>query len=263
MSFSSGEVSGEIPLPRYHQVQLALRQRILDGVYDGLMPMPGERELAAEFVVGRVTVRAALAALEKQGLVARRQGKGTFPLVPVSRQGRQELRDGLLKNLVSMGLRTRVTVLELATQRAGEDVAKQLRLEVGAMIIKAVRVRSFKGEPIMYTEVYVPAVLGVVLTRKDLMNKPMLVLLEESGQRVDSAEQTLTARSAEPRVALALKVPLGAALLSVSRVACDHAGKPVQYLLGHYRPDHYEYRMQLSRVGERAGIWVESRAAGQ
>ena len=38
-------ISGEIPFPRYHQVQLALRQRILDDVYESLIPMPGEREL--------------------------------------------------------------------------------------------------------------------------------------------------------------------------------------------------------------------------
>lgn len=250
-------ISGEIPFPRYHQVQLTLRQRILDDVYESLIPMPGERELAAEFAVGRVTVRAALAALEKQGLVARRQGKDTFPQA-ASRKGGQELQGGVLENLVSMGLRTKVTVLALVKCPASEAVAHQLRLKAGDAVVKVIRVRSFKGVPIVFTEAYVPADLGSNLTRKALLTKPMLVLLEDAGLRVHRAEQTLTARAADTVMVRALEVPLGIALLSVQRVATERSGRPVQYLIGHYRPDRYEYRMTLSRSGEETRIWVDS-----
>src|SRR5450830_623045 len=89
-------------------------------------------------------------------------------------------------------------------------------------------------------------------------SKPMLVLLEDAGLRVHRAEQTLTARAADTFIARALEVPIGAALLSVQRVATERSGRPVQYLIGHYRPDHYEYRMALSRTGEETRVWVDS-----
>jgi GntR family transcriptional regulator len=37
------------------------------------------------------------------------------------------------------------------------------------------------------------------------------------------------------------------------------SGRPVQLLQGLYRPDRYEYRMELSRVGEdRARLWIDN-----
>jgi GntR family transcriptional regulator len=46
-------------------------------------------------------------------------------------------------------------------------------------------------------------------------------------------------------------VAVGSALLAVRRlIHDDQEGRPVQWLHGLYRPDRYEYEMQLSRVGE-------------
>jgi GntR family transcriptional regulator len=42
---------------------------------------------------------------------------------------------------------------------------------------------------------------------------------------------------------------VGAALLSVTRLVHDADGRPVQLLQGLYRPDRYEYEMELSQVG--------------
>ena len=60
-------------------------------------------------------------------------------------------------------------------------------------------------------------------------------------------------------VAPLLDVPVGGALLAVRRVVKDSQGRPVQFLLGQYRPDRYEYRMELSPAGgDSANVWVES-----
>jgi GntR family transcriptional regulator len=51
---------------------------------------------------------------------------------------------------------------------------------------------------------------------------------------------------------------VGSALLAVRRLVYDDQEKPVQWLQGLYRPDRYEYQMQLSRVGSiDAQIWVD------
>ena len=51
-------------LPRFQQVRLILRERIRGGHYATGLPLPGERQLAEEFGVARVTVRSALARLQ-------------------------------------------------------------------------------------------------------------------------------------------------------------------------------------------------------
>lgn len=243
---------------RYHQVRLALRQRIRDGIYTGAFPMPGERELADEFGVGRVTVRSALARLAEEGLVVRLRGKGTLPVQRPEQPLPLKVRGGLLEDLLAMGHRTRARVLEHRLCPAPGYVAQALGLEPGARVLKVVRVRSFKGHPISLTEVYVPSQFVRDLTRRALSDAPMVAVLERHGVRVVSAEQTMGAAVAEPVVAARLGVPEGVALLKVVRTALDQEGRPVQFLVGLFHPDRYEYRMRLSRVGGETKVWVES-----
>lgn len=57
---------------------------------------------------------------------------------------------------------------------------------------------------------------------------------------------------------------VGSALLAVRRLVFDTRDRPVQYLHGLYRPDRYEYQMQLSRVGDiDAKVWVSREASAQ
>ena len=84
----------------------------------------------------------------------------------------------------------------------------------------------------------------------------MLVLLEEDGVMITSADQTLSAQLADHSVAPLLGVEIGAPLLAVHRIVYGPEEAPVQLLRGLYRPDRYEYQMHLSRVGDVARIWV-------
>ena len=91
--------------------------------------------------------------------------------------------------------------------------------------------------------------LASSFSRSDLTLKPILRLLEESGIELGRARQTVSARQADALVAAELEVPVGTALLSVHRVVYDTQNRPVQWLNGLYRPDRYEYQMEVSQVG--------------
>ncbi|MFN8898141.1 MAG: GntR family transcriptional regulator, partial [Pseudomonadota bacterium] len=56
-----------LPLPKYHQVYLLLREQLAEGRYAGALP--GELALAGQFGVARVTVRRALERLAAEGWV--------------------------------------------------------------------------------------------------------------------------------------------------------------------------------------------------
>ena len=69
---------------------------------------------------------------------------------------------------------------------------------------------------------------------------------------------------ADAQVATELAVPVGSALLAVRRLIYDTQDRPVQWLHGLYRPDRYEYEMQLSRVGSiDAKVWVSKDISAQ
>ena len=252
----------QMPLPKYHQIYLVLREQLDEGRFaDGV---PGELALMEQFGVARVTVRRALERLSAEGLISRNPGRRTRPVQPVAANepranestGRANLH-GLLENLVTMGLHTSVKVIDVATVSASSQVAEALQLQMGDPVQKAVRVRSTREGPLSHITTYVPGDVGRTFGRRELAKKPILVLLEEAGVKVGRAHQTISARLADNVLAEHLEVSVGSALLAVRRLVYDQDERPVQWLHGFYRPDRYAYEMQLSRVGSiDAKVWV-------
>lgn len=262
-------MSALMPMPKYHQIYLVLREQLHEGRFD--QGLPGELALMQQFGVARVTVRRALAQLAGEGLISREPGRGTRPLRrrertddPAGSRHQRARLSGLLENLVSMGLRTTVRVLAVDTVAASPAVAQALQLPDDARVQKAVRVRSTREGPLSHITTYVPADIARHFGRQQLAKKPILVLLEESGVKVGRAHQTISAKLADAEVARHLDVAVGSALLAVRRLIYDEQERPVQWLHGLYRPDRYEYEMQLSRVGSiDAKVWVSKDLSAQ
>lgn len=72
-------------IPAYRQIALALQQRIDEGEWGAGGQLPTEPQLTAEFGVNRLTVRQAVADLERAGSVVVRHGKGVFVAPPFTR----------------------------------------------------------------------------------------------------------------------------------------------------------------------------------
>ena len=249
--------SSHLPLPKYHRVYLVLREQLSDGRFVG--GVPGELALVKQFGVARITVRRALAQLAAEGLILREAGRVTRPIDSSAKTAAHQRAHltGLLENLVSMGLTTSVKLLVVRGISASEAVANALQIKPGDEVQKAVRVRSTKEGALSHITTYVPQALAQSFGRRELAKKPILVLLEESGVKVGRAHQTISARLADASVAEHLDVSVGTALLAVRRLIYDDADKPIQWLHGLYRPDRYEYQMELSRVGSiDAKVWV-------
>lgn len=252
----AGRIDSRLPTPLYHQIYVLLREQILGGVYAGNDLVPTEQELTRRFRVSRITAKRALNELAAEGLVVRRRGKGTTVASRVSVPALNANISGLLENLLMMGLKTKVKIIDFAYVPASEDVARALALDPGAEVQRAVRVRSLDGAPLSFTTSYVPAALGRTFGRRDLATKPLLELLERAGVLIGSADQSIGAVLADSMVAPRLAVRVGSPLLSVTRTVFDQHARPVEYIAILYRPDRYQYRMKLARVqGPATKLW--------
>ncbi len=257
-----------VPVSLYHQVYSVLRQQLLEGRYPADAPIPGEVQLAETFGVSRVTMRHALSRLVQDGLIVRHRGRGTFPDVRLNERhaigahGHDLAHgSGLLGQLVSSVDGTTITVIDADSVAAPADVARLLEIAPGAPVQKVLRTRGTAGEPLSLMTTFVPEAVVRPFTRAQLARRPMLQLLEDAGVEIASARQSLSASLADVRTAQLLSLPVGAALLAVTRVVRDADGRAVQLLRGLYRPDRYEYRMDLSRegaqdAGQSTRIWV-------
>ncbi len=248
--------SRPLPFAKYHQVYLVLREQLAEGRFaDGL---PAEVELVRQFGVGRVTVRRALEQLVRDGLIVRQAGRGTRPVAPpaggspgapTSATFPLARLSGLLESIVEVSRGTTVQVLDWRAVPASIPVAQALQLAPGERVRRGVRLRSTAIGPVSLITTHVPEPLARGVGRRDLEQHPMLQLLQRGGTVLGRARQTVTARAADTDVAASLQVPVGAALLSVTRLVHDADGRQVQLLQGLYRPDRYEYEMELSQVG--------------
>lgn len=238
------------PMPRYHQVYLILRQKILEGVWPAGSPMPSEHELALAHDVSRITVRNALGRLQGEGLISRRRGSGTF-VEPLKLTQRRENLKGLLENLLAMGLRTEVRLLSFAYIPAPPDVAQQLEIRTGAIVQKSVRVRLSDGTPFSHLTAWVPEDIGRHYRPEDLAERPLLALLHEVGFPPADAEQIISCKLADNVITGLLNVEPASALLWVRRQVRSEK-RPIEYIEALYRPDLYEYKIDLVRQGD---VW--------
>ncbi len=126
-------------MDRYEHTLSAIRQLLDDGPLAGDGRLPTERELSEKLSVGRRTLRRALGALEQQGLIVRRQGRGTFAVgytgqgasaAPAHTRRADALAFGDIANpieLIEMRLALEPTMCRLAALRSSRRDVERLR----------------------------------------------------------------------------------------------------------------------------------------
>lgn len=110
------------PVPLYTQVREVLRERILDGTYAPHAQLPSESEMVALFKVSRITVRQALSDLQRENLIFKIPGKGTFVAKPKAFQHLGQL-EGFAEAMVRMGYEIRNQVTSHKTVPASSRCA--------------------------------------------------------------------------------------------------------------------------------------------
>src|SRR5471030_743866 len=127
-------------IPLHTQLRDVLRARILDGEYAQDTQMPSESELGSMFKVSRITVRQALGDLQKEGLIFKIHGKGTFVAKPKAFQNVSTLQ-GLAESMTQMGYEVINRLHSVKHLPASSRVAERLQLEEGAPVTEIKRVR--------------------------------------------------------------------------------------------------------------------------
>ncbi len=243
----------ESRLPLYHQVETRLREDIQAGRLRVGEAIPPERELIAQFGVSRITIRQALANLAAEGLLIRRQGRGTFVAGTRDRAFTESLANltGHLEELQLRGLDPEVKILALARRALPADAAAALARPEGEEAGFVRRLVWVGHAPLMLSEIWLPASLGVELTPDLAAAEGMAPLLTRLGQPPRFGRQRIGAEPAAPEPGRLLEVRPGDPVLRVTRVLYGEGERPLAYLRTLYRADRYEYAIELRRLNGR------------
>ena len=226
--------------PLYAQVRERLIDRIRSGEWKPGQLIANEFEIAAEFGVSQGTARKAIGDLAAEGLVVRRQGRGTFvvehtPAHVLFRFFNMFDEDGAAVIPDSRDI-------ESASAPASEEECRALGLDDGMQVIRITRTRTRDGAPLMRETISLPEALFPGLADQPQVPNTLYDLFQkEYGVLVMRTDDRLSAAAADADVAAQLGIAPGTPLLRVDRIAfgLDDVAVEWRVSLCHLAGAHY------------------------
>lgn len=232
--------------------QSQTRDLVLDLVetLDVGQAIPSERQLSAQLGVSRLTLRAALEDLAREGYLVRRRGAGTFVSEPKIAQ--ELTMTSFTDDMRRRGLRPGSRTLELRIRPAGARLGRLLHVSPSEPVVVARRLRLADGESMAIETLYVREAHVPGLTAKDLEELSFYELLRDRyGLVIVGGEQTIEPTVTDEEESAALGVPLHSPAFRFERVTHSESGEIVEFVESIYRGDRYKLVTTLSRPRER------------
>lgn len=233
----------ESHVPMHRQLADQLREAIAKGVFRAGEKIPTEPELVKRYDVSRITTRQAVTRLAREGLVVRKQGKGTFVAGPVVHHDLLELR-GIYDELVDQGLNPETELLEFGETAPPQRVAE--RLGTGARKLVAWRrLYRLNGQPLGLASVHLDPGAARV-SRATVSRFPTYSILESVlGVRIDRADVAIRYQRATPTLCRLLKLAHGAPVMVLERVSYATDGMAREHTLYYAKAEAYEFTMTV------------------
>jgi GntR family transcriptional regulator len=229
------------------QIREIIRRRVLDGTYQPHSQMPSEAQMIEAFSVSRITIRQALGDLQKEGLIFKVPGKGSFVAKPKAFQNLSRLQ-GFGEAMGPSGYETFSQVLSTRQVSASEAVGRRLSVPTGSPVYEIQRLLYLNREPISVDQSYFSVALGERLIREDLATRDVFVILENDfGLHLNHADVQIEAISADEFLARQLRIAEGSPLLRIERLTYADE-QPIDFEFLYYRGDAFQYRLRIDRT---------------
>jgi len=133
-----------------------IKRNITGGILKPGDLLPSEAEICEAYQISRSTVRQAFSALEAEGLIFRRRGKGTYIASPKLRRKLDNLYS-FSSEMAQVGLVPKSKVVAFEKLRPSLDLVRNLRIkDEKELIFKIVRIRLANEEPLLLETTFIP-----------------------------------------------------------------------------------------------------------
>lgn len=174
-------------VPLYRQLMEKLQKEITSGILkpgDRLLP---EVEMAKYYQVSVITARKAMDELAAQGLIEKKQGKGTFVTSP--KYGRDYTHiQGFSESCLARGLKPGARLLQKEIVAPKSSILESLGLDENSQTVKIVRLRYVNDEPMVIETSYFPLDYAFLL-QENLDGSLFQVLREKKDLVIDGSKK--------------------------------------------------------------------------
>lgn len=204
--------------------------------------LPSERQLAEDFKVSRMTLRLVLGELQREGLIYRRRGKGTF-----TSEERVSKRMGLTsftEDMKQKGLVAQTKVINAEVVTPPLQLLEAWGIEV-PRVFRVTRLRLGGTTPMCLEDAYLNIEAAPDLLAHDLSQSIYALFAEKYGRPIVTATHAVQAISLDQDTARMLKVSEGTPALQFIQVGFDSANRPVEYCISIKRSDKFDLRYSV------------------
>jgi GntR family transcriptional regulator len=226
--------------PLYKQLMQRLRKDITAGVYPAGERIPGEQALCGVYGVSRVTVRKALEEIVREGLLLRRQGKGTFVAQEKIKRDLSHV-TSFSDACAQIGQTAETRLIERKREAATEEDRVRLDIGKGGEVLSICRLRLSDGEPVMLEYNRFSAELAFL--EREPLTGSLYALLISHGLVPSRAVHDISLSHAADPVNRLLETRDGDALLLLDQVVYDQHDRPLHLSRQWIRGDRFTFRI--------------------
>jgi GntR family transcriptional regulator len=223
------------------------RQQVLDLIQPlGIgAAIPSERQLSADLGVSRLTVRAALDELSREGYLVRRRGSGTYVQQPKISQ--ELTMTSFSEDMRRRGMTPDSRTVSMSTIHAGARLGRFLQVSPSEPIVVIRRLRLADGVPMAIETLHIPEALVPGLTPKALEGSFYELMSDRYGIAIASGTQAIEPTVTNEEESAALGVPLHSPAFLFERTSRDERDRTVEFVQSVYRGDRYRIVTELKR----------------
>jgi GntR family transcriptional regulator len=197
--------------PLYIQAIEAITARIESGDLEPGSQLPPEDELAASLGISRSTLREALGHLETHGLIARRQGIGTFVTIPSGPGffGGLERLEPFQYLASAAGKKHSSVQKTVSTIEADEEISSLLNTPAGTALVRIQTIEAIDGIRCMYFDDHFIDSGGLEQKFVEFEDSVLTYMFEECQPSLSHTRSEIFAIAANEDIAGKLDIPLG------------------------------------------------------
>ncbi|GEN54499.1 GntR family transcriptional regulator [Halobacillus faecis] len=233
-------------LALYLQLKELFIDRIHNGQWEADKLIPTEQELMKEFDVSRTTIRQAISILVQEGLVEKKQGRGTI-VKPRKLSGNLSQLKGFAEEVLERGQVPRSKLIRAEFKSNLHHEKSMLEVKDDAPILLIERIRLADEVPVALERTCWPKEIGEILMKHNLDEARYYEILENYNIYLNRASEKIAAINATIDEADALGIRGGEALLEMTRLSFGVNERPIEYTKTKYRNDQYHYSLELKR----------------
>lgn len=232
----------------YIQIKDIYREKILSGELKHGDKIESEMEIQKRFGVSRITARQAILDLEKEGMVNRGRGRGTFVIwKPAIKEKLSEIRS-FSHEMELHGRVPGTSSFTIDREQVAEKAAKIFNLDPREEMYCLRRVRTADDVKLVYMVSYFPLDTDLPI-REDNSTESMYEKFEVIGTgKPKRIEEEFSAEIPSDEVRNSLNIPKSLPVLARKRISFDEEDNIIEYTISYYRSDLYTYMNSIGKI---------------